>query len=165
MTPFYLSSASGSSQSLEVVSSDRLSNLRTAKRIGFYVTCFNGGLVLAFLPRLFPALWIPYAVVKLSAIGYLLLIQPVNLTQEGKAMRRLCGLALAVSFFAGNWDGAWLMAHVPVLLFGSILLPLWVVALASLVGAIALSIIAFVAWRLNNAQRIAPYRDAGNPFS
>jgi hypothetical protein len=169
MTLFTPSSASDSFEESEAdrPSSDRVLNLRRFKRISTYFAFYSGGLALAFLPRLIPSLWVPYTFIKASAIGYLMFFPPSTATTEGRALRRFCGLALAASFILGNWDGAWLSATVPVLLpFTSILMPLWVVAISSVVGAIALSALVFISWRMSNGtQRIAPFRESGNPFN
>ena len=146
--------------------SNRTSNLRRFQRVSIYLSCYGAGLTLAFVPRLSPPLWIPYTFIKLSAIGYLLVFQP-KATTEARALRRFCGLALSASLVLGNWDAAWLSANFPVLLpFTTMLWPMWAIALSSVVGAIALVLLVFIAWRVSNGARtIAPFRETSNPFN
>lgn len=139
---------------------------RNLRNWGIYVLCFNSGLVLAFIPRLFPGMWIVYGIAKASLIGYLMLVPPAN--PEFRSLRRLSALALAMSFVAGNWDAWHLSANLPFLIpFTNILLPVWIIAIAVVAIAVILLFICLSLGSMSDAANTIAKATTPpkNPFS
>ncbi len=97
--------------------------------------CFCAGVGLASLTRLIPATRILYWVAVLSASGYLMLDKPENATEETMSMRRICGLALALSVLS-FWDVAQAFITMPITFgvpfIGAFVLPAWLVVICGL---------------------------------
>lgn len=130
---------------------------RNLRNWSIYLACFSGGMVLAFIPRLFPDFWIFYCLAKVSIVGYLIAVRPGNATEESLSLRRLAGLAVIVSALAGHWDGMQLSASKPVEVNNSVL-PLWIVATTSVLVVVLLLFILVALWRMADDKPQNPFR-------
>ncbi len=100
--------------------------LHTMKLVHFgsaYGVWFALGVSAAHFSRLLAGGWIIYVALKLSIAGWLMLIPPEDATQETLMLRRLSGLAMALSITA-FWDVLATLLSNPVGL-GYWILPAW----------------------------------------
>jgi len=105
-------------------------------KLGLYGFWFGIGVGAANITRLFSNGWIVYLALMGSAAGYLMLVKPIDATEEMLSSRRISGLALVISVVA-LWDGLIVTANLPITI-GLWLFPAWLVAVcasAFLVGA------------------------------
>ncbi|MUH00645.1 hypothetical protein F7734_53605 [Scytonema sp. UIC 10036] len=144
-------------QSEPAPESEKTRLARNLKNWSIYLACFSGGMVLAFIPRLFPDFWIFYYISKLSIVGYLIAVKPGNATEDTLSLRRLAGLAVIVSILAGHWDGMQLLALKPVEVNNSVH-PLWIVATTSTLVVVLLLFILIVLWRMADDKPQNPFR-------
>lgn len=122
-----------------------------------YIACFSGGTILAFVPRIIPGAWVFYGVAKISLIGYLIAVKPQDATPQNLSLRRLAGLAVMLSTVAGHWDGLLLFLTRPTWT-GNTVLPLWIAAIAAILGVIVLIFILMVLWRMADDKQQNPFR-------
>lgn len=127
--------------------SEKTKLTRNLRNWSVYVACFSGGTILAFIPRIIPGAWVFYGIAKISIIGYLVAVKPQDATPESLSLRRLAGLAVMLSTVAGHWDGVFLFLTKPTWT-GSTVLPLWIVAIAAVLGVIILIFILLILWRM-----------------
>ncbi|MBP5977547.1 hypothetical protein HW132_33765 [Brasilonema sp. CT11] len=137
--------------------SEKTKLTRNLRNWSVYVACFSGGTILAFIPRVIPGAWVFYGIAKISIIGYLIAVKPQDATSESLSLRRLAGLAVLLSTVAGHWDGVLLFLTRPTWT-GSTVLPLWIVAIATVVGVIILIFILMVLWRMADDKQQNPFR-------
>ncbi|AUB37448.1 hypothetical protein COO91_03393 [Nostoc flagelliforme CCNUN1] len=107
--------------------------LKMVKLVHFgsaYGFWFSLGVSAAHFSRLLVGGWIIYVALKLSIVGWLLLIPPEDATQETLMLRRLSGLAMALSIVA-FWDVLLMLLSNPITL-GSLILPTWQVGFIGL---------------------------------
>ncbi|MHC5779541.1 hypothetical protein [Nostoc sp.] len=107
--------------------------LKMVKLVHFgsaYGFWFSLGVSAAHFSRLLVGGWIVYVALKLSIAGWLLLIPPEDASQETLMLRRLSGLAIALSIVA-FWDVLFMLLSNPITL-GSLILPTWQVGFIGL---------------------------------
>src|SRR3569832_415565 len=121
---------------IEVKPSRKSRFILSLYRLGLYGFWFGIGVGAANITRLFSNGWIVYLALMGSAAGYLMLVKPIDATEEMLSSRRISGLALVISVVA-LWDGLIVTANLPITI-GLWLFPAWLVAVcasAFLVGA------------------------------
>ncbi|MBW4597806.1 MAG: hypothetical protein KME46_34105 [Brasilonema angustatum HA4187-MV1] len=140
-----------------IKTSEKTKLTRNLRNWSVYVACFSGGTILAFIPRIIPGAWVFYGIAKISIIGYLIAVKPQDATLESLSLRRLAGLAVMLSTIAGHWDGVLLFLTRPTWT-GNTVLPLWIVAIAAILGVIVLIFILLVLWRMADDKSQNPFR-------
>lgn len=103
--------------------SKRLKMMKLVHFGSAYGFWFSLGISAAHFSRLLVGGWIIYIALKLSIAGWLLLIPPDDATQETLMLRRLSGLAMALSI-AAFWDVLAMLLSNPITL-GYWILPVW----------------------------------------
>lgn len=137
--------------------SEKTKLARNLRNWSVYIACFSGGTILAFIPRIISGAWVFYGIAKISIIGYLVAVKPQDATPESLSLRRLAGLAVMLATVAGHWDGVLLFLTKPTWT-GSTVLPLWIVAIATVLGVIILIFILMVLWRLADDKQQNPFK-------
>jgi hypothetical protein len=110
--------------------SKRLKMMKLVHFGSAYGFWFSLGVSAAHFSRLLVGGWIIYIALKLSIAGWLLLIPPDDATQETLMLRRLSGLAMALSI-AAFWDVLFMALSNPITL-GYWILPTWQVGFVGL---------------------------------
>lgn len=116
--------------------SKRLKMMKLVHFGSAYGFWFSLGVSAAHFSRLLVGGWIIYIALKLSIAGWLLLIPPEDASQETLMLRRLSGLAMALSI-AAFWDALFMVLNNPITL-GSLILPTWQVGFIGLGVVIAM---------------------------
>ncbi|HEY9597085.1 MAG TPA: hypothetical protein V6D33_05395 [Cyanophyceae cyanobacterium] len=115
---------------LEVKPSRKVRFILSLYKLGLYGFWFSTGVAAANITRLFKSGWVVYLAFCASAVGTIMLTKPTDATPEILSLRRMSGLALAVSIVA-LWDGLIVTANLPIKI-GFWIFPAWLVLLCTI---------------------------------